>query len=466
MRREYRGEITIFLSLILSVMIMLILGLWESSLYYLQKNHVENNISIAGNSLLSEYNKTLQERYSLFVIDTSYIGVYADSSKLAAHAKNYITENLGNSNLGKRNISNNDIEITDIGYATDNDCEALYRQIMSITDIPGTENETDGVDYPSEDEQKYLVEQLLKSESLFNDFMDEWDYALEHSRLYNEDFYNPAECVRYKADTDVENLISVYCPLNSQFCFDTDEGKLFAKVKEKRIVNNLVSEETTENREKLAKYIGQKCTCVTKWKSDTIFSCEEEYILGDKNTEKSTIRSYLIGLIGLLAERNYKYLLSNTYMYSEVKEEAGEITDYTENEDLEVFVRTSMIAAWAYAEAYLQTRELLEGRRVDYFNPENTWSLPISDLENYTSYVGASESIGLNYEDILYFGLKWTDPDRIIRRFSQIAEKNVQMMDDSGFEMDRSVTSFSIEADMTLIGWKNTNIIRKYGYFD
>lgn len=465
MRREYKGEITIFLSMMLSVMIMFILGLWESSLYYLQKNHVENNISIAGNSLLSEYNKTLQERYSLFVIDTSYKGVYADNSKLAAHAKNYITENLGNKNVGKRSISSNDIEITDIGYATDNDCEALYRQIMSITDIPEVENETDDRDYPNEDEQKYLVEQLVKSESLFRDFMDEWDYALEHSRLYNEDFNNPAEYIRDKADTDVEDLISLYCPLNRTFSSETDGGELFAKVEEKRIVDNL-SEKTTEDREKLANYICQKCTCVTNGKTNTIFSCEKEYILGSKNSEQSTVREYLVGLLGLLAERNYKYLLSNTYMYSEVKEETKEITNYTENEDLEVFVRTSMIAAWAYAEAYLQMRELLEGRRIDYFNPENTWSLPINDLQNYTSYVGASQSAGIDYEDILYFGLKWTDPDRIIRRFSRIAERNVQMMDDSGFEMDRSVTSFSIEADMTLIGWKNTNIIRKYGYFD
>lgn len=460
MRRAFKGEITIFLSLIFSVLLIVVLGLWESSLYYLQKSHIENNMSMAGNSLLSEYNKTLWEKYSLFVIDSSYRGKTAQTGKMTAHAQNYIEENLNGSGQSKKKITENSIEVVDIGYATDNSCEALYEQIMDVMELEDVKEELEIS--ISDEEQRYVADRLKKSHATWEEFLEEWDFALENSLCESEEYFNPSKRIRENVEGDIDFLFRKYCPK-----IPVEEDIIDVTGESKEVDDANLTDIAGENcGDKLARYICQKCTCMTKPGDSCSCPYEAEYILGGESLEKATAGKFLNELMGILAERNYRYLLSNNYMYLEAEKEAEHLLEKIENENLEVYVRTSLIAAWAYTEAYLELEGLLSGERIDYFYPENTWRIPIEDLTEYGSFEVLPSREGINYEDLVYIDLKWSDKKGVLKRFSNVAERNVRLIDESGFDMDKSITSFSIMADMRLLGWKNTNIVRKYGYLE
>ena len=93
------GYLTVFLSLILTVMIslslMLILGARENT----RRMAIECVTDIGMDSILAEYHRELLKQYDLFFIDTSYGTNEADYAKTEKHLLQYVQKNLGSEDL-------------------------------------------------------------------------------------------------------------------------------------------------------------------------------------------------------------------------------------------------------------------------------------------------------------------------------------------------------------------------------
>ena len=66
---EFRGEITVFLSLILTVVLALILGTIESARIAAVRAQAERSLYLAQESVLASYNIPLKEWYHVFAVD-------------------------------------------------------------------------------------------------------------------------------------------------------------------------------------------------------------------------------------------------------------------------------------------------------------------------------------------------------------------------------------------------------------
>lgn len=120
MRYKKRGEIAVFLAMLLGVMSLFIMTITMQ----IKRNVCKSDVTIAMDnairSCFSEYNQELFQKYGLMCIDTSYKGDLRSTKELINHLAMYMEENLRNSstyNLGQ--ISITDISISDMKVVAD-----------------------------------------------------------------------------------------------------------------------------------------------------------------------------------------------------------------------------------------------------------------------------------------------------------------------------------------------------------
>ena len=75
MKYKKSAEITVFLTLIFSILSLMIIAAIKSTKMWQKKQQVEIITDISVNSAFSEYNKSLFENYGLLYIDTTYKGI-------------------------------------------------------------------------------------------------------------------------------------------------------------------------------------------------------------------------------------------------------------------------------------------------------------------------------------------------------------------------------------------------------
>ena len=94
---KYRGTITVFLSLILTLMLSLIMAVLESAIYHGERMKTEMIMDMGMDSIFAEYNRMLLSRYDLYFIDTSYGTDRSGMNEVSGHLKHYLEKNCDTS---------------------------------------------------------------------------------------------------------------------------------------------------------------------------------------------------------------------------------------------------------------------------------------------------------------------------------------------------------------------------------
>lgn len=147
MAYKQKGEITIFLALILSIMLLFALACIENIRKQMAKAEVIIATDNALKSCFAEYNQLLFDRYHLMYIDPSYKGEISDVQLTKSHLYTYLNENLNYSNEEDpvSGLRVEEICVTDYGDAKENDYIDVKNQIndwneSQIQNIPYDNN--------------------------------------------------------------------------------------------------------------------------------------------------------------------------------------------------------------------------------------------------------------------------------------------------------------------------------------
>ena len=146
MKYRFRGTITVFLSLILTLMLSVILGMTESAAYAASRMKCELATDMSLESAFAEYNRELLNRYDLYFIDTSYGSGTPSLDALKEHMKDYISYNIDPSkrtfsivppaDLTSLNLDS--LDIVEASYASDAAGRVFKRQaIQAFEDLHG-----------------------------------------------------------------------------------------------------------------------------------------------------------------------------------------------------------------------------------------------------------------------------------------------------------------------------------------
>lgn len=382
MRKEMmkfrKGAGVIFLTVIISSMMILIISFIKLSINIGGVGYSDSVLTLAGRSVMSEFNTHLKDEYGIFAFAgfSPYI-----NEKISRYAGRSIDEN--------KYLDLQKVSSTTAGYG--------------VGDVDVFEDEL--CDYT-----KYaLVRKLLKESSNGEGKKVALGKVNEGRVLRNSIIKNslPSEGRR----NNISFIASMKKNLN-------DSKNILTKGSKKYLVTNYIMSQF-KNRQN--QNIGK----------DTFFRYEAEYILYGKNSDKENAVAVRRALTGFRNAVNITYILTNEEMRKKVIA-AGQIISPG---DASMAVTMTLAEAWALAEAKNDVKILESGGRVALSKSKETWAISLKNILNKKKeiikdkkirFVNIDNEDGWIYQDYLKGMLMLHERTIKYQRMMDLIQINIQ----------------------------------------
>ena len=471
-----RGYLTVYLSLTLAVMISLILTLVEGARISATKMRAACVADIGINSTLSEYNRELFEQYDLLFVDMQYGGLGGSVDSVRAHLAHYLTKNLDDATpVFSRDLLGMKLKsaaITEYALATDNDAEAVLRQVADYMDttlkgmlISGLDDlmpslSGSGFDYDTSGKWAEVQGEI--------DAIGPPMIENEEGELVEVPINNPADGVRSLRNAGILGLV-----LNNTSEISKTKVDLSSYISHRQIHmgNGISDEERAVGRSAgpltYDEYLFDKCGYYLHLKEGSLLSYEIEYIIKAHDCDWDNLEAVCRTLCMWREGINYLYLLGDSGKCGEAEALATTLAAVLINPELKEPIKQAILLAWAFVEALQDIKILLEGDGVDVVKSAQTWHTPLTAIFHprsaLKSYPGQP---GPKYGDYLKTMLLMTSFGNVLIRSLDVMEMDVRLTPgNSNFMMDYCLQSFVADIATRSTHGHNTEVIRRCGYY-
>lgn len=426
-----KGEITVFLSLVLILILSLLTALLESASVRIAKNERQIGLSLAMESVFAEYDKELWETYHVLAVDAGYGGGFSyDNVKKrleyygAAHTDNRIKEvRLLSDNhgmefyrlavlyeLGKYGLSGSEENHADEWDSCSRQGDAYEKEETDIRDEIQTQLDEAEESLPKQDNPLGLFDEISGSGIL--------------SFLSTEEERLSTEALRTDTLYEKRNVREG----NSSF---SGEGK--AGMTGKLLFQN---------------YIMRHFSNYSKAETDRTLVCEAEYLLVGKETDRENLEKVLNRILLLRLPVNYTYLIKSPAKVAEADAMAASLCTLLTVPGITALVKQGILLAWAYGECLVDLQTLLDGKKVPLIKDDTSWQLQLSALLSLGSSrirdAQKESDSGMSYEDYLRALLVISDKEKLTVRCLNLVENQLHQ------SVDGCITQMWVEGTSTL----------------
>ncbi len=454
-----RGQITIFLALLLSITCSLLLTIIESTQVSAMRMQIESGMDLSMHSVLAEYNRTLLSRYDLFFIDMSYRETAADICNTENHLQDYLEANLTVDHMQRNQTGDwlrfkiKDVRIQDSLLASDHDGRVFGRQAVHYMKYYANNQQfTDGK----------AIDQKIRH---FDETNLSGSRSQAENRVSGISMPEQVSGINALRGEDTLSLVSDGVEISQK-------GISLGTLASHRnlctgIGNAPFSEKETGNEyERLFDaYIFQKYSYQTRRYSQNALEYEIEYIIAGKETDYENLNQVAKNLLRVREASDVAYLLGDEEKISEAEELALLLTAGIEIPGLTEALTYSLLYAWGYAEAMLDVNRLINDGRVPVTKSSEDWRLPLKDLLIFRTYMGEGGGKGLSYQEYLSAYLAKESMSDKRKRCMDLIEANVRLTEENPyFCMDGCAEYINARADISSEYGYEYNITRSYGY--
>ena len=402
MRSAFKSEITVFLSLIFSVLLSLVGAMIESTSISLAKSMNQADLVLAMESVFAEYHPKLLEEYDIFA---------KEGSSLSS-----ISTRLGYYGAGNLNH-----KISEIELLSDRKGQEFYRQ--AVESMGGSVKEYQiEIENPYEDEQESVKEQIEALEEETGQEIPEFN-AIGSAYILS--------LVLPKENTISSHSIDCSI-LPSRRTLQCGEG------------SNHEVEKTISGKWLFSTYLEEHFSNYVKQDQTNPLSYEMEYLLAGKETDEENLEWVAKKLLSIRIGINYAYLLTDETKQAETELIAGGICTILAAPEATELVKQALLFFWSYGESVMDLRALYRGKKVPLVKSEETWQLQLSNLiqggANEGMAMEAEGDNGITYEAYLKALLVAADTDKICMRALDLLELNL------GIAVDNCVTKLALES--------------------
>ncbi|MCR4705286.1 MAG: DUF5702 domain-containing protein [Lachnospiraceae bacterium] len=466
-----KGEITVFLSLMMTVMVGLLFQVIEAARTNGVRFMTECAADMALQSVLAEYNRELLKQYDLFFIDSAYGSSYETNTPLEGHLTDYLDDNLGMGEGAGRiakdfyNASCESVVITETCKASDMLGDVVERyavdymlDLYELDEIPFFSNERSVI------EQKGLLGNRFEEEKAKNKERIARYRRKGKKKFKHFSIDNPADAVFDQMDPGIvltkvtgSDALSAKSIAGSEYVSSRnyEEGDGF-----------LHGETAATKTEDLIfqRYLVERCGNYVTRKNNSELGYELEYVLCGKDSDKDNLDSVVTRLLLIRETANFLYLSCDTRRCAEAEALADTVAAVCLLPELGKIIKWSIILAWSYSEAVNDIRILLSGGKVALMKTDEQWKLGLlNGLRMKTP--GGDNASGLTYRDYLQILMLFVNKEERNMRFLDIMEMDVRCISGNDlFRIDRCI--HDLEAVITVkSGWgHHIRIERLVGY--
>lgn len=492
-----RGSITVYLSLIFSVILTLIAGSLQSVRMAYARVLTAAAAEQGLYSVFSRFDRKLLEEYELFFLDGGCgTGVWQPGN-LCQTAEETVSWVLG-SGEGNRMLERfssalrlESSSITSYCLATDNDGEAFFRQVCAAMKqnlgVYGVQQLSEKI---REQETVWEEQEDQGSSGSLEQSLKEYDQAVKEAEEIQkeeqasgteqgntekkevsadvpEGFVNPLEVIRRVREMGVLSLV---LPSGASVSgTEVQTGELVSERTLQQGFQTVSTERTAGLVDKLLldEYLLWKFPFYTAEQENGGLQYQVEYAVAGKNSDQENLKSVAGQLLAAREAANLVHIFASPQKRSQVNAMAAAIASSLALPVASGILAAALAACWAFAESILDVRELLDGGKIALVKNDASWQLSLENLPKILDGLDSlrkSSDNGLDYPAYLRLLLLAKDPDVINRRAMDLVEYNMRnRMGVSGFCLDHCISSMGLRFQVTM-GRQKLEIERSYNY--
>lgn len=484
-----RGQVTVFLSLTLTLVLTLILTVFDAARIQCTMVNQKEAVMTACENLLAGYCIPLRERYDLFGID-------GNGRDLTASLADYISENDGE---GLFSGEMDGAVISKLYELTEGDDEnadlAMINEILAYMKTAGlietamemmsdcVSSDTEDADNTKSDIASQIEQNDKQAQKLKAAYEAEKANETDSESQTGEDekVTQPAQVKdprKSVGDMLKKGMLSLVVPKDraiSERKTDADlrsEGKagtltdffnvgsVTDKLENFRFSIGDIGDSMTQ-KSVLLLYLRQHFKSFTRQSEipyDTCLQYEMEALLCGHSSDTDNLLDSANRLAMFRMLFNFSYLLSNASKSAQAHSAAASLAAFLLAPYLEGIFYMLILLVWAYAEAVVDVRTLLDGGKVGLIKTDLTWQLSIENLMNISDSTidksCKSSDRGLSYDDYLFTLLMISNQGKIQERMISLMQENIRLEDGyENFDMNDCYYGLTCIAEFTNMGF-------------
>lgn len=412
-----RGEISVFLSLILVCILSLFLGLVESARTTGARLYLEMAARSSMDSVMSQYNRNLWDMYHLLFLE-------AESEEAVEESfSSYLDFYLGQKNLYP--MSMREVNVSRTERMMDKNGRALELEILSYVkgrlpdvaaDVAGLEDILETIqgieqEEPDWDTARACIDEVTES-SEEEEVRIDWEKVRLLDRLeeifrgdlldlvLEEDVVVSQKSVSLKEIPSTERMRRLW----------VDESTIESNVLEQFMINEYC----------LSNFDSFLTHCERKMKpNQQMLQYEQEYLLYGKESDRKNLIETVKKLLALRGALNLGYLIQNPGCMKEVELFTMAISGG--NLPIQTVLSFFVLSLWAFGEAVCDIKILMRGGSVPIMKTETEWKMNLEEfLElQFLDDAPKAKAEGSDYQGYL----------RILFFMAERSERNFRIMD-------------------------------------
>ena len=448
---------SVFLALLFPLVLALVLTLLESARYGGLRLQARNAGNAAADSVMAGYNLTLFKRYGLLFYDGSVGSGLISFEDLEEEFSTWFERNLpeayGSGSLFRTELSG--VKAADIVTATDYNGEVFIRSALDFYKFGAAADLLTSLE-----EQAGMLQEggsMLDQAESDKDTLKSTDWGGSPSPDGSTGTVSFMRCIRFMEaedggeDFDNERLqddiaqspigktdeekakgfLALVVPSNrlvSAYSADLSEAPSKISVDPRETTGADLLEDALR-KVMFNEYILSQCSCFTDAPDKAGIKYQTEYVLFGASSDEQNLKSAVNRIMWIREGMNLLHILGSD-KWSLVEEVAAALFSWTENPIIIGLAAMAMAAAWAYGEAILDMRALLNKKKVAFAKTDEDWTLSIDGLMNndWDGGIEAKDSeTGLSYEGYLRLMLYLNDVHTLAYRTMDLIQDDVRL---------------------------------------
>ncbi len=423
---QLKGEVTIFLSLLLGLILLFLSALIQSATVAVDKSYARSKANLAVESVFAEYHQTLMEEFHIFALDGTY------------ESGNYEIENLEN-RLGYYGLESEKLEVTQLQLLSDQGAAAYEEQIITYM------TQKYGITYLEDLLGTWSIGETQRVEGEESDALDQ--LKAEMGELEVEVDYLEQLDFLYKLP-----ILSLVVPETSTLSQGAMEADTLPsnRVLETGVASyDLDNSNTIWNQMLVSEYILDHFTTAldTPQELEDATKCtyEVEYILAGEDSDEENLEEVANQILLIRMGVNYIYLMESTTKKAEVSALALTIATAAGFPLMSEALEQVLLIGWAYGEGIMDVKSLMEGNALSLVKSEEEWQLSLSNLFDLgtedVNVSTANAEDGMGYEDYLRVLLYLEGYDiQIMRSLDMVEYRMIETYGLEYFQVDTCIT--------------------------
>lgn len=471
-RKEEKGSITIFLSLVILVLVSIISQVLQEAVFQADRIKAASAMELSLHAVLGEYNREVLENYGLIFLESSNKEGKFQKEELISRIDYYLCKNIEEQS-GMLKMEIGEESLKELSFITDQEGQGFYEEVVKAykmkLPVKLAEEATKlAAQYESgKENRKILEENKVPSENLK---VPEDIKVDEEAKKKAEKMINPIEVINLLKTNPLLGIVAGDLSISNN---TIDLNTTLQKRKRNKGNYTLESKSGISDKVIFDLYVNQEFKSFLDYmeitqKGDKLLY-EKEYIISGKASDVENLSDVVGKIVWIREGINFVYLLTDQAKLAEADALATALVGYTGLVPLVVATKMAILAVWAYGESLLEAKILLHGGKVDFIKSAANWKISLSNLANIGNILKETctgDETGMSYEDYLFLFIGVTSKFNKCFRSMDVIERNIQSL--SGvktFKMDNCLSYIGVEISVISRGGRLIKVKKAMGYW-